>query len=129
VTVAARSLAWIRSIAVALPEVNERWSHGAPCFFVRNRHALCYYHDHHGDNRVTLWCPAPPGVQEALVVAKPDQFFTPPTSASGTFSNWLGVFLDTPAETRLQREEIAAILDEAFRLVAPRTLVAELDAR
>ena len=68
------------------PGVNERLSHGAPCFFVQDKRPLCYYHDdHHGDGRISLWCPAPPGVPEELVGAEPERFFEPTPSASGTF--------------------------------------------
>ncbi len=35
----------VRAIALALPEVTERLSHGAPCFFVRDRRPICYFHD------------------------------------------------------------------------------------
>jgi hypothetical protein len=120
----------VRGIALALPEVNERLSHGEPCFFVRNTRALCYYHDdHHGDGRITLWCPASPGLQEALVSTEPDRFFKPPVSAKGTFSAWLGVFLDTAGEDEVDWDEIAAIVEDAFRYVAPKALVTELDSR
>jgi hypothetical protein len=120
----------VREIALALPEVNERFSHGAPCFFIRDKRPLCYYHhDHRGDGRISLWCPAPPGVQEALVSAEPERFFEPPISARGTFSGWLGVFLDTSGEDEVDWNEIAAILEEAFRNVAPKRLVADLDNR
>jgi hypothetical protein len=75
-----------------LPDVHERLSHGEPCFFVRNTRALCYYHDdHHGDGRISLWCPAPPGLQQALVCTEPERFFKPPVSAKRTFSGWPGV--------------------------------------
>jgi hypothetical protein len=37
----------VRKIALALPEVNERLSHGALCFFIQDRRPLCYYHDNH----------------------------------------------------------------------------------
>ena len=118
----------VREIALALPEVSERLSHGEPCFFVRNQRVLCYYHDdHNGDSRISLWCPAGPGVQEELVSADPDRFFRPPVSAKGTFSGWLGVFLDTLGENSVDWEEIAAILTEAYRYVAPRKLIAELE--
>ncbi len=77
--------------ASLLPEVNERMSHGEPCFFVRDKRPLCYFHDdHNGDGRISLWCPVPPGVQEEMVSAEPVRFFAPPTSASGVFSGWLG---------------------------------------
>jgi hypothetical protein len=118
----------VRGIALALPEVHERLSHGEPCFFVRNTRALCYYHDHHnGDGRISLWCPAPPGLQEAFVSTEPERFFRPPVSAKGTFSGWLGVFLDTAGEDELDWDEIAAIIRDAFRYVAPKVLVTELD--
>src|SRR6202011_4316689 len=106
----------VRRIALALPEVNERLSHGEPCPFVRDKQAVCYYHDDpDGDGRITLWCPAQPGVQEALVSTEPERFFRPPMSAKGTFSGWLGVFLDTSGEDKVDWDEIAAILEDAFR--------------
>jgi hypothetical protein len=122
-----RELNRVRKIALALPEVNERLSHGAPCFFVRDKRPLCYYHDdHRHDGRIALWCPAPPGVQEELVVAEPVRFFRPPMSATGTFSGWLGVYLDTTGGNRVQWAEIAAIVEDAYRLVAPKQLIAAL---
>lgn len=119
----------VRRIALSLPEVNERLSHGAPCFFVRDKRPLCYVHDHHaGDQRTTLWCPAPPGVAEELASTEPTRFFRPTPSASGVFATWLGVFLDAfPHDA--DWVEVARILEEAYRSVAPRALVARLDAR
>lgn len=118
----------LRRIALALPAVSERLSHGAPCFFVRDKRPLCYYHDNHrGDGRISLWCPAPPGVQEELVTTEPERFFAPPTSTRGTFSDWLGVFLDTSGRNAVDWEEVATIVEDAFRLVAPRDLIAQLD--
>ena len=116
----------VRAIALELPDVTERLSHGATCFFVRDKRPLCYFHDHHNNDGVSLWCPAAPGVQEALVASERTRFFKPPTSASGTFSDWLGVFLD---HADVDWDEIAEILEDAFRLVAPATAVAELDSR
>lgn len=113
-----------------MPEVSERVSHGEPCFFVRDARPLCYYHDdHNGDGRLALWCPAPPGVPEELTSSEPRRFFKPAMSASGTFSGWLGVFLDTSGQDRVDWDEIAAILEDAYRCVAPKRLIAELDER
>ncbi|MCW2885336.1 MAG: MmcQ/YjbR family DNA-binding protein [Streptosporangiaceae bacterium] len=50
-------------------------------------------------------------------------------SAGGTFSGWLGVFLDMPGEHSVDWDEIAALLEEAYRTVAPKQLIAELDGR
>ena len=118
----------VRRIALSLPEVNERFSHGEPCFFVRDTRPLCYFHDNHnGDGRVSLWCPVPAGVQEEMVAADSRRFFKPPTSARGVFSNWLGVYLDTLGDRRVDWDEVAAIVTDAYRAIAPKRLVAELD--
>jgi hypothetical protein len=117
----------VREIALALPEVNERLSHGEPCFFVRKR-PLCYFHnDHNADGRISLWCPAPPGAQDELVSADTLRFFRPQPSAGGTFADWVGVFLDSPPPTAADWREIAAILRDAYRHIAPRNLVRLLD--
>lgn len=121
-------LARVRGIALGLPGVTERVSHGAPCFFVGDRRPVCYFHDHHGgDNRVTIWCLAPPGAAEELAVADPGRFFRPQASSRGIFADWLGVVLDPPPRGGVDWGEVAAVLEEAFRMIAPRRLVAELD--
>ena len=56
-------------------------------------------------------------------------FFAPPTSSSGVFRDWLGVYLDTTAPHRIDWNEIAALLEDSFRLIAPRALIEELDNR
>jgi hypothetical protein len=62
----------------ALPSVTERISHGEPCFFVQDKRPLCYFHDNHrGDGRISLWCPAPPGVPADLTASEPHRFFHP----------------------------------------------------
>jgi hypothetical protein len=120
----------VRRIALELPGVNERVSHGEPCFFVQDKRPVGYFHENHnGDGRISLWCPAPPGIQEEMVTSDPERFFKPPVSASGTFSQWLGVYLDTGDDGQLHWDEITAILDDAFRTVAPKKLVAQLDRR
>ena len=116
----------VRRIVSALPEVDERLSHGARCFFVAGRRALCYLHDHHNDDRVSLWCRAPPGAVDGRVEAEPHRFFRPPTSASGTFASWLGIFLDVVPCDQVDWDEITDILDEAFRCVAPKRLIAQM---
>jgi hypothetical protein len=119
----------LRSVALALPEVTERVSHGEPCFFVRGRRPLCYFHDDRGgDGRVTLWCPAPPGVAVELASEEPRRFFVPPTSARGAFAGWLGIYLDTTGDDAVDWDEIARVLDDAYRVVAPKALVAWLES-
>lgn len=120
-------LTHVRRIALALPGVVERLSHGEPCFFVQGKRPLCYFHDHRGDGRISLWCPAPPGVAADMAASEPVRFFRPTPSASGVFGGWLGVYLDTQGDDRVDWHEIAGILEEAYRTVAPRSLIAQLD--
>jgi hypothetical protein len=121
-------LGLVREFALALPGVTERFSHGAPCFFVGDRRPICYFHDHHGgDNRVTIWCPAPAGAAEELAEADPQRFFRPQPSSGGVFADWLGVVLDPSPRGSVDWDEVAAILEDAFRMIAPRRLIAELD--
>jgi hypothetical protein len=117
----AEALRRMRSICLALPEVSERPSHGAPTFFVRRKKTLCTLHDnHHGAHGVAIWCPAPRGVQEQLVDDEPERFFRPPYVGH---LGWLGVHLDVDPDW----EEVGAIVRDAYRLVAPKTLVRQLD--
>ena len=121
-------LSHVRAIALALPGVSERVSHGEPCFFVEGKRPLCYFHDdHRGDGRVSLWCPAPAGVPAELTASEQGRFFHPTPSASGVFAGWLGVYLDADDDDRVEWSEIAAIVEDAFRTIAPKRLIARLD--
>jgi hypothetical protein len=112
----------IRAICLGLPEVTERLSHGAPTFFVRDRKVFvtAYPDGMHQYQFPHLWCAAPPGEQEALVAARPDRFFVPPYVGG---RGWLGVRMDGSPDWA----EIAELCTEAYRMIAPRRLVAQLD--
>lgn len=115
-------LARVREVCMALPETTERLSHGSPTFFVRGKKTfVMYLDDHHGDDRLALWCAAPEGVQSELVDTEPERFFVPPYVGH---RGWIGVRLDRD----LDWAEVAGIVEDAYRQVAPRRLVAELDA-
>jgi hypothetical protein len=115
------ALSKLRQIALSFPEMSERLSHGAPTFFIRDKKVLANFSDdHHGDGMVALWCPAPPGAQAELVEQEPDRFFVP---AYVGHRGWIGVRLDVDPDW----DEVAGILDDAYRLVAPKTLVKLLD--
>jgi len=118
----AQATARLREICTRLPEVTERLSHGSVTFFVRDRRTVCYLSDdHHGDGRLALICAAPPGVQEEVIQSDPDRFYRP---AYVGHRGWIGLRLDVD----LDWEEVAGLVDEAFRCVAPVTLVRQLDA-
>ena len=109
----------LRALCAALPEVTEKLSHGEPTWFVRRR-TFVTFADHHHDDRLGFWCAAGPGVQEEMVAAEPERFFRPPYVGH---RGWLGVHLRT-----VDDDELRAIVTEAFRTVAPPTVLRELDA-
>lgn len=104
----------LRALCLALPEVTEKISHGEPTWFVRKSFVM--YADRHHDDRVAFWCAAPPGAQEELVAAEPERFFRPPYVGG---RGWLGVRLDRDPDWT----EIAEIVTDAYRQVAPKRLV------
>ena len=104
--------------------MTERPSHSAPTFFVRDKKTFVMawvdgHHDHHFPH---LWCAAPPGAQEALVGSEPDRFFRPPYVGH---RGWVGVRLDVAVDW----DEIQEICEDAYRTIAPKTLVAKLDTQ
>ena len=111
----------VREACLPLPEVTERLSHGSPAWFVRGKKTfVMFVDDHHGDGILGIWCAAPPGVQAELVAQEPARFFYPPYVGH---RGWLGVRLDVDVDW----DEVAGILADAYRCVAPKTLIKELD--
>lgn len=116
----------LRRLCLELPETNERASHGSPSFFVRDKVQFVSVDDHHhGAEHLAFWCPAPPGVQEELVAEDPARFFRPPYVGH---RGWLGVRLAADGLGQPDWTEIAEIVRDAYRRVAPKTLAARLDA-
>ena len=101
-----RALAAVRAACADLPEVSERPSHGGPAFFIRQKKTfVMFLDDHHGDGRLAIWCAAPDGVQAEMVETEPTRFFRPP-------------YVD--------QAELNAIVLDAYKTVAPKTLAALL---
>jgi hypothetical protein len=109
---------------MTLPEAVEKLSHAEPTWFAGEKgkvFVMCS--DHHHDDRLGFWCPAPPGAQEALVGSDPERFFVPPYVGG---KGWVGVRLDVES---VDWDEIAEIVVDAYRLVARKGLIARLEAR
>ena len=111
----------VRAICLALPEAEEKEAWGMPTFRVRGKLFAHFADDHHGDERVALWLKAAEGAQALLVEAAPERFFVPAYVGP---RGWVGVRLDGEAEW----EEVADLVEEAWRLIAPKRLVAAFEA-
>ncbi|MCW2883565.1 MAG: MmcQ/YjbR family DNA-binding protein [Streptosporangiaceae bacterium] len=109
----------LRALCLALPETTERLSHGEPTWFVGGKKVFVMFADHHHGDRLAFWCAAPPGVQEELVESDPGRFFRPPYVGH---RGWLGVYLDV----RPDWEEIAELVTDGYRKIAPKRLIALL---
>ncbi len=112
----------LRAICLALPETTERLSHGEPTWFIRGKRSFVMFSNHHHGGPLGFWCAAPPGAQDVLVSAAPDRFFVPPYVGH---RGWLGVRLDVPVDW----DEVAMIVEDAYRSVAPKGLLALLGSR
>jgi predicted DNA-binding protein (MmcQ/YjbR family) len=112
----------LRALCLALPETTERLSHGEPTWFIRGKKTFVMFANHHHDDRLAFWCAAPVGAHDVLVKGDPQRFFVPPYVG---VRGWLGVYLDVPVDW----DEIAALVMDAYRCVAPKTLQQVLDAR
>lgn len=111
-----------------MPEATERVSHGEPAWFVRKAPQFATYAEHHHDDRLAFWAAAPAGAQSDWVARDPERFFVPPYVGG---RGWIGVYLDVDQDgDRSDRywDDIADILDDAFRTVAPPKLIARMEA-
>ncbi len=110
----------VRSICLALPEVTERLSHGAPTWFVKGKSfTTLWAHGHHADDFPHVWCAAPPGAQLELTASDPARFFRPPYVGG---RGWIGVRLDRDVDWA----EVAELCQDAYRVIAPARLAALL---
>jgi hypothetical protein len=114
-------LARLRAICLALPEANERVSHGEPTWFAGKGKVFAMLDNHHhGSEHLAVWLPQPFGVQAALIEADPALFFHPPYVG---VSGWVGVVLDRKPNWKL----VTQLVRDAYLHVATRKLVARLE--
>jgi hypothetical protein len=107
----------VREICLGFPGVTEKLSHGSPAFFVGKQFVMLWAEGHHDHDFPHLWCAAPPGAQDER--ADDPQFFRPPYVGG---RGWLGLRLDGDVAWT----EVAEVLEDAYRTVAPARLVAQL---
>jgi hypothetical protein len=106
----------VRRICAILPETTEKLSHGEPTFFVVKKVFVMFSNNHHNDGHIAVCLPSPPGMQAVLINAEPRKFYRPPYVG---VHGWVGVELD-----RVSDDELAFHIQEAWRLIAPKKLLA-----
>jgi predicted DNA-binding protein (MmcQ/YjbR family) len=118
-----RVLERLRKICMALPEAQEKLSHGEPTWFAgRGKVFASFDGHHHGAKHLSVHVPAPPGLQEALIESDPARYRRPPYVGH---LGWVAVVLDVKPDWGV----VAGLVEQAFRLVASAKLVAKLPPR
>lgn len=107
----------VREVCLSLPEVTEKpfGGHTAPSFRVRDKLFVMTSED-----GLSMTFKAGPGVQEALVAESPERFFVPKYVGS---KGWVGARLDVDHDW----DEMAELIEDSYRLIAPKRLVDLLD--
>lgn len=113
----ASPVARIRTLCLALPEAKEEpfGGHTAPSFRVGGKLFVMISED---ESCMTF--KGAPGIQQALVGAHATRFFVP---AYVGHKGWIGARLDVAQDW----DEIAELIEESYRLIAPKRLSALLD--
>ncbi|NJR78967.1 MmcQ/YjbR family DNA-binding protein [Sphingomonas corticis] len=107
----------LRETALALPETEERASHGQPTFFVAGKQFAQFRNDHHGDG-LTVVCVRTGGSDEQamLIEAAPETYSRPAYLGP---SGWVGVNLAGEVDWALVDDRVA----RSWELAAPRRLL------
>jgi len=119
-------LARVRALALALPETDERESHGSPGFRVGGEKSgkyFAYFADqHHGTPHIAVLVRT--GSMDellALVEDQPEVYFKPAYYGA---SGWVGIILNRPG---VDWDAVAAWLVRSWRGAAPKRLTRFLD--
>lgn len=109
----------VRWICLALPETSERLSHGEPTFFVHKKVFVMFANNHHGDGRIAVWLPVPPGIQTNLIKSSPETYFNPPYVG---VRGWVGIELG-----RINDKDLSYHIRVAWELIAPKRLLSKIN--
>jgi predicted DNA-binding protein (MmcQ/YjbR family) len=113
-------VARLRELCMAMPDANERISHGEPTWFAGKGKVFAMLDDHHhGSPHLSVWLPLPLGMQDTLVELDDQRFFRPPYVG---VKGWVGVVLDS----RLDWAKLGELLRDAYVHVANKGQVQRL---
>lgn len=116
-------LAKVRDLALAMPEGEERLSHGSPSFFIDagkngGKFFAYFWHDHHGDGETIAIVKTPGRDEQAtLIEMDPDCYHSPPYRGP---SGWVAMRLDGDG---VDWDRVGDRIATSWALVAPRRLL------
>lgn len=113
----------LRPICLALPEATEKIAWSEPTFRVGGKMFVMFSNNHHNDGRIAAWCNATHATQDLLVRSSPERYFVPPYQG---VRGWVGVRLEGD---RVDWAEVAELVEDAYRMVAPKRLLTTIGSR
>ncbi len=105
---------------LALPETTRGSMGEHTRFLVRAKSFAYFMNNHHGDGRVALCCKVAAGLNRMMAADDPDRYYLPAYLAP---NGWVGLRLDLGD---IDWDEVAALLGDSYRLIAPKRLAAQL---
>jgi len=113
----------LRDLCLAFPESTEKEAWGEPTFRVKDKLFAMFSSagTHHGGGRPAVWIKARPANQALVIESDAARYFKPPYVGP---SGWIGVWLDK----RPPWAAIQSLLDDGFRLVAPKKVLAAMES-
>ena len=108
----------VRAAALALPETEERVSHGQPTFFVAGKQFAQYRENHHGDSRTVVCVRTSSLDEQAMLLASDPETYSKPAYLGP--SGWVSINL---AGDRVDWGHVADRVAESWELAAPRRLL------
>jgi predicted DNA-binding protein (MmcQ/YjbR family) len=118
-TIRPERLEQLREICLALPETSEKVAWGDPTWRVRDKIFAMQKGNHEG-GRPSVWLKVGDGGQSVLVDSNPDRFFVPPYVGN---KGWVGIYMD---RGRIPWALVRELIEESYRLIAPKRLAAQL---
>ena len=119
---AATALAKISKMCSALPEAKREVMGSHAAFTVRNKKFAYLLDNHHGDGVLALCFRGATGEQEMWIDLDAKRFYRPAYIGA---QGWVALRLDVGATNW---GEVEARIVSSYRLAAPKTLVAKLEA-
>lgn len=113
------SLTRVRDLALAMPEADERLSHGMPGFhIVKGKFFAYFWHDHHGDGETSVIVKTSGLEEQAMLIeTDPDFYYRPPYYGP---SGWVAMRVGGEV---VDWDRVADCIAASWEMVAPRRLL------
>lgn len=112
----------LTKLSDALPDTNCEMKGDHAIFRVRKKVFAYFLNNHHGDGIVSLCLKSELCEHTDRVRRQPEKYYLPAYIGS---RGWFGLRLD---KGKVNWDEVKVELERSYRLVAPKTLLARLDA-